>query len=55
MYHTGPTQAPPISTMNQSPMTPMMPNPNLQQAGQMMIQDPNGKYNRPVQLLSRLE
>ena len=29
-------------TMNQGPMTPMMPNMNMQQSGQMMLPDPRG-------------
>ncbi|CAB3995122.1 mediator of RNA polymerase II transcription subunit 15 [Paramuricea clavata] len=37
----GQNQPQPAPTMNQGPMTPMMPNTNMQQSGQMMVSDPN--------------
>jgi hypothetical protein len=39
-------QPQPTPTMNQGPMTPMMPNTNMQQSGQMMVSDPNGRYSQ---------
>jgi hypothetical protein len=45
-FSGGQNQPQPAPTMNQGPMTPMMPNTNMQQSGQMMVSDPNGSYSQ---------
>ncbi len=42
-FSAGQNQPQPAPTMNQGPITPTMPNMNMQQSGQIMVPDPNGK------------
>ena len=45
-FKGGQNQQQATPSMGQGPMTPMMPSNNMQQSGQLMVSDPNGKKSK---------